>query len=124
MFDPISLLKEKTCLISRTRLNFGQIGPPTTELGALEYLKIPYRHTGENGVSTFSRLFSNYRTTVRDQKDFHDAEFPYTSMYFHNYMKIYYSTARQHILILLVSFESVINTEIVCILSSNSIHVF
>ena len=34
------------------------------------------------------------------------SEFPWTSMYFHIYKKIYYATACQHILILLVSFES------------------
>ena len=38
--------------------NFGQIGPLTTELAALECKKYPYRpYNGENGVSTFSQLF-------------------------------------------------------------------
>ena len=39
-------------------LKFGQIGPQTTELAALERRKkSPLTYNGENGVSTFSRLF-------------------------------------------------------------------
>ena len=54
-----NLLVTRTCIILWMGSNFGQIGPPTTELAALERL----RNTpidlimGENGVSTFSLLF-------------------------------------------------------------------
>ena len=60
--DPIILnLQIKSKCISSMCLNFGQIGPqvPATDLAALERLKLPsftYR------VSTFSRLFSYFRT--------------------------------------------------------------
>ena len=45
--------------------NFGKIRPQTAELAALEFLEIPlktYTCNGENGVSTFSRLFPYLRT--------------------------------------------------------------
>ena len=38
-FDPILFIQvTRTCIKSRTSSNFGQIGPPTTELAALERL--------------------------------------------------------------------------------------
>ena len=48
----------RTCIISWMSLNFAQIGPPTTELAALERRKqFPYTYNGKNEVITFSRLF-------------------------------------------------------------------
>ena len=48
----------RTCIISWMSSNFGQIGPPTTELAALERRKkFPYTYNGKNEVITFSRLF-------------------------------------------------------------------
>ena len=48
----------RTCIISWMSSNFGQIGPPTTELAALERRKkFPYTYYGKNEVITFSRLF-------------------------------------------------------------------
>ena len=42
--DPFYICKvTRTCMKSRTSSNFGQIGPPTTELSALECLKISHR---------------------------------------------------------------------------------
>ena len=47
-----------TYMRARTSSNFGLIGPPTTELAALERLKkSPYAYNGKNDVSIFSRLF-------------------------------------------------------------------
>ena len=44
---------------------FFQIGPPTTELGALERLKIsPYTYNGENGVATFYRTLTYLQVTM------------------------------------------------------------
>ena len=41
---------------ARRSSKFVQIGPPTTELGVLERLKIsPYTYNGKNGVATFYR---------------------------------------------------------------------
>ena len=37
----------RTCIKSRTSSNFHQIGPLTTELAALERLKISHRHNGK-----------------------------------------------------------------------------
>ena len=45
--------------------NFGPIGPPAADLAARENLKTPIDLNGENGVSTFSRLFS-YLRTIQD----------------------------------------------------------
>ena len=45
-------------------------------------------------------------------------------MYFHVYKKIYYDTAGQHILTVLVSFESKVIKQIYGIFSLNSIHAF
>ena len=43
---------------ARTSSNFSLIGPPTTELAALERLKkSPKAYNGKNDVSTFSWLF-------------------------------------------------------------------
>ena len=48
----------RTCIKSRTSSNFGQIGPLTTELAALELLKnFPYTYNGENSVSMLARSF-------------------------------------------------------------------
>ena len=48
----------RTCIISWMSSNFGQIGPPTTELAALERRKkFPQTYNGKNEVITFSRLF-------------------------------------------------------------------
>ena len=48
----------RICIISWIGSNFGHIGPPTTELAAIERLKYPQRLImEENGVSTFSQLF-------------------------------------------------------------------
>ena len=47
-----------TCMGARRSSTFGQIGPPTAELAALERLKkSPYTYNGKNCVATFSRLF-------------------------------------------------------------------
>ena len=49
----------RTSIRSRTSSKFGQIGPRTAELAALERLeKSPYTYNGENDVITFSPLFS------------------------------------------------------------------
>ena len=51
------------CILSWMYSNFGQIGPQTSELVALEHLKIsPFGNNGENGVSTFLGLFTYLRT--------------------------------------------------------------
>ena len=59
--DPIlfsNLQIMRTCLISWMSSNFGQIGPPTTELAALERRKkFPLTYNGKNEVITFSWLF-------------------------------------------------------------------
>ena len=48
----------RSSIISRTSSKFGQIGPRTAELAALERMKkIPYTYNGENDVITFSPLF-------------------------------------------------------------------
>ena len=48
----------RTCIISWMSSNFGQIGPPTTELAALERRKkFPKTYNGKNEVITFSWLF-------------------------------------------------------------------
>ena len=48
----------RTSITSRTISKFGQIGPRTVELAALERMKkIPYTYNGENDVITFSPLF-------------------------------------------------------------------
>ena len=48
----------RACIIYWMSSNFGQIGPPTTELAALERRKkIPYTYNGKNEVFTFSQLF-------------------------------------------------------------------
>ena len=48
----------RTCIISWTSSNFGQIWPPTTELAALERRKNSHRLImGKNEVIRFSRLF-------------------------------------------------------------------
>ena len=48
----------RTSITSRTSSNFGQIGPRTAELAALERLeKSPWTYNGENDVITFSPLF-------------------------------------------------------------------
>ena len=48
----------RTSITSRTSLKFGQIGPRTAELAALERMKkIPQTYNGENDVITFSPLF-------------------------------------------------------------------
>ena len=48
----------KTSITSRTSSKFGQIGPRTAELVALERMKkIPLTYNGENDVITFSPLF-------------------------------------------------------------------
>ena len=45
-------------ITSRTSSKFGQIGPRTAELAALERMKkIPWTYNGENDVITFSLLF-------------------------------------------------------------------
>ena len=48
-----------TCMGARGSSKFGQIGPPTAELAALERLKkkSPWTYNGKTGVATFSRLF-------------------------------------------------------------------
>ena len=52
----------RKCIISWMSSNFGQIGPQTTELAALERLKISQlAYNGENSAFTFSRLFSYLR---------------------------------------------------------------
>ena len=53
---------------------FGQIGPPTAELGALECLKNPHELIMWNGVATFSQLFligsfSYFQITMRYKRD-------------------------------------------------------
>ena len=48
----------RTCIISWMSSNFGQIGPPTTELAALEpRKKFPKTYNGKNEVIMFSLLF-------------------------------------------------------------------
>ena len=48
----------RTSITSWTSSKFGQIGPRTAELAALERMKlIPYTYYGENDVITFSPLF-------------------------------------------------------------------
>ena len=48
----------RTSITSRTSSKFGQIGPRTAELAALEFMKkIPWTYNGENDVITFSPLF-------------------------------------------------------------------
>ena len=48
----------RTSIRSRTSSKFGQIGPRTAELAALERLeKSPLTYNGENDVITFSPLF-------------------------------------------------------------------
>ena len=48
----------RTTIISGTSSNFGQIGPRTEELAALERLKkFPLTYNGENLVSTLEPLF-------------------------------------------------------------------
>ena len=48
----------RTCIISWMSSNFGQIGPPTTELAALERRKNSHRLImGKRKSITFSRLF-------------------------------------------------------------------
>ena len=48
----------RTSIRSRTSSKFGQIGPRTAELAALERLKkSPSTYNGENDVITFSPLF-------------------------------------------------------------------
>ena len=48
----------RTSITSRTSSKFGQIGPRTAELAALERMKkIPTTYNGENDVITFSPLF-------------------------------------------------------------------
>ena len=48
----------RTSITSRTSSKFGQIGPRTAELAALERMKkIPMTYNGENDVITFSPLF-------------------------------------------------------------------
>ena len=48
----------RTSITSRTSLKFGQIGPRTAELAALERLeKCSQTYNGENDVITFSPLF-------------------------------------------------------------------
>ena len=48
----------RTIIKSRTSSNFGQIGPLTTELAALECLKnFPWTYNGENDVSMLARSF-------------------------------------------------------------------
>ena len=48
----------RTSIISQTSSKFGQIGPRTAELAALERLeKSPETYNGENDVITFSPLF-------------------------------------------------------------------
>ena len=48
----------RTSIRSRTSSKFGQIGPRTAELAALErFEKFPYTYNGENDVITFSPLF-------------------------------------------------------------------
>ena len=48
----------RTSVTSRTRSKFGQIGPKSAEVAALERMKkIPKTYNGENDVITFSPLF-------------------------------------------------------------------
>ena len=48
----------RTLIISWMSSNFGQIGPPITELAALERRKkFPQTYNGKNEVITFPRLF-------------------------------------------------------------------
>ena len=48
----------RTCIKSRTSSNFGQIGPLTKELAALELLKnFPQTYNGENGFSMLACSF-------------------------------------------------------------------
>ena len=42
-FDPFYTFRRRTCIKSRTSSNFGQIGPQTTELAALEVWNISHR---------------------------------------------------------------------------------
>ena len=49
----------RTCIKALGSSKFGQIGLPRTELSSLESLKkYPLTYYGENGVVTFSQLFS------------------------------------------------------------------
>ena len=48
----------RTSITSSTSSKFGQIGPRTAEIAALERMKkIPKTYNGENNVITFSPLF-------------------------------------------------------------------
>ena len=68
-----SYLQVKRTTISRTSSNFGQIGPRTVELAALERLKnFPLTYNWENLVSTLAPsydwiffIFADNRTTIK-----------------------------------------------------------
>ena len=56
--DPFLYLQAMmTCIIARTSSNFGLIGPPTSELAALERLKNPHRRIMGKQCLHFSPLF-------------------------------------------------------------------
>ena len=58
MLDTSYLQVTRTSITSRTSSKFGQIGPSTAELAALERMKKSHRLImGENDVNTFSPLF-------------------------------------------------------------------
>ena len=72
--SPMSLGElKRECIISLMYSNIGQTGPKTTELVAIEHLKIPlYTYNGENGVSillvvylleNYSKYFDYYTCT-------------------------------------------------------------
>ena len=61
-----------TCIKSRTRLNFSQIGPLTTELAALERLKISHRLImGKCCLHASSFIFDRIIIKVADNQDRH-----------------------------------------------------
>ena len=58
--SPSYLQVKRTSITSRTSSKFGQIGPRTAELAALERLeKSPYTYNGKNLVNTLAPSFLN-----------------------------------------------------------------
>ena len=62
----------RTCIKSRTSSNFGQIGPLTTELAALEHKKISHRLTmGKWCLHASSFIFHRIIIKITDNQDRH-----------------------------------------------------
>ena len=62
----------RPCIKSRTSLNFGQIGPLTTELAALEHLKISHRlKMGKCCLHASSFIFDQIIIKVAGNQDMH-----------------------------------------------------